>query len=245
MASLLAFAEDTLDTDFAMLGVLQPEPNDVALSGLLIATLPGMVAVTCGQKYARCHVRLERWSSRPPALANFWEEWDEWPWATSPTRPPLVQPAGFDPPQPNDPALPLGDLQAGRVAVAAWGRTRHGYTDHTEPSEPERYLFRFWPEHSTGLDEVDREPRRVRTRYDRRNEFISDLAHLAFWSPLNVTPASLARRFALDEDFVLRALNGELAHRQAHGGGELWGLGAPITSRSELRLVPPAQLHDS
>src|SRR6185437_14989817 len=60
MARLLAEAEYTFETDFALAGARQgdAESGDTMTYA---ASGPGAVALQCGTKYASVHLRLERW----------------------------------------------------------------------------------------------------------------------------------------------------------------------------------------
>ncbi len=142
MARLLAEAEHTFDTDFAIAGARQgdAESGDTmtyAASGI------GAVALQCGTKYADVHLRLERWDERPPAVDDDWEDRDLLPWQSIEDGGPLVG-HGFDPAY--DGGLDLGDLDCGRIEVLAIGRHRYRYGDGVfDHLAPERWLLRLWP----------------------------------------------------------------------------------------------------
>ncbi|MEV8215679.1 hypothetical protein [Leifsonia sp. NPDC077715] len=133
--------ETTLDTDFAILH-LQQSMNWVADIGIFALSAPGAVHVVCGTKYARVHVRAERWDARPP-FDESWEDFDELPFAEVPGDGPLII-AGFDP---GEVRLDVDGIGNARVQVFARGRHRYTYSDGTsgDALQPEEWLFRFFP----------------------------------------------------------------------------------------------------
>ena len=147
MVCLLAAAECTLDTDFALLYALQETGAEPPASQTYAASAPGAVAMVCGTKYARLHVRTERWDGPPPPPDEAWEDMDELPFEVVPGGGPL-RVSGFEPA--GGEGLPVADLcPAGgraRVQVLAAGRHRYGYSDGEPPAEPERWLLRLFPD---------------------------------------------------------------------------------------------------
>jgi hypothetical protein len=233
VASAVCWIEAQLETDFALLHVSQPGPYEFADAGLFVATSPGSLGVRCGFKYAHLSVRVERWDQLPPEVDDGWEDWDEWPWRTEPDRAPELEVAGFDPAQPSDPSLNLGDLVEGRIDVHARGRyiRPYGASAVDEPLEPEHYLVRLWPE-PPGQAEVQRRARRVRGGYARRVEFVNDLFYLTSWAPpegIVASPVQIARRLALDTGWTITALQEEHRDRAARGARELFR--GPVADR--------------
>ncbi|HEX8003074.1 MAG TPA: hypothetical protein VF519_10315 [Mycobacteriales bacterium] len=157
MASLVGAAEWEVDTDFAMLSATQDEVHDhepMAFAG----SFPGAVHLLCGAKYATVRARAERWDARPPEAGPEWEDADELPWSTVAGAGPL-RVAGFDPPEPDAPALDVEGLERARVQVLAAGR--YDGDGQTSP-EPERWLLRLWPAgDGAPLDPLAGPPRRL------------------------------------------------------------------------------------
>lgn len=133
--------ETTLDTDFAILQLQQSE-NWIDGVGTFALSAPGAVHVTCGTKYARVHVRAERWDARPP-FDESWEDYDELPFTEVAGDGPLII-SGFDP---GDVGLDVDGIGDSRVQVFARGRHRYDYGNGPSGDEfpPEEWLFRFFP----------------------------------------------------------------------------------------------------
>jgi hypothetical protein len=147
MAVLLSAVEAAFDTDFAIASAAQDGvvPSEVVMT--YAASMPGLVSLVCGWKYAPVRVRAERWDGRPPPAGPEWEDADELPFAAVPDGGPLRL-AGFDPPEPDAPGLDVTGLSPARVEVLAAGRHRYDYGDllPDDPAiEPERWLLRLWP----------------------------------------------------------------------------------------------------
>lgn len=133
--------ETTFDTDFAILSACQSTGPDSDV-GTFALTTPGALSASCGTKYARAHVRAERWDSRPPVAEN-WEDADELPFVEVPDAGP-IELAGFDP---SSARLDVAGLGNARVQVYATGRHRYHYGDGIlgDALPPEQWLLRFFP----------------------------------------------------------------------------------------------------
>lgn len=141
MGELLGSAETSFDTDFAILNAGQGRIG-VARAGSFAGSGVGGLSAHCGTKYARVHVRAERWSGQPE-LNSSWEDIDELPFAAASDGGPL-QMSGFDPPT-GDHGLDLEGFGTGRVRVLANGRHRYYYGDVENELPPEEWLLQFFP----------------------------------------------------------------------------------------------------
>lgn len=133
--------ETTFDTDFAILSAYQSTGPDSDV-GTFALTTHGALSASCGTKYARVHVRAERWDSRPPVAEN-WEDADELPFVEVPDGGPM-EIAGFDP---SSARLDVTGIGNARVQVYATGRHRYYYGDDVlgDALPPEQWLLRFFP----------------------------------------------------------------------------------------------------
>jgi len=141
MGELLGSTETSFDTDFAILNAGQGRIG-VASAGSFAGSGVGGLSARCGTKYARVHVRAERWSGQPD-LDNSWEDIDELPFEAMPDGGPL-QMSGFDPPT-DDHGLDLEGFGTGRVRVLARGRHRYYYGDVEDDLAPEDWLIQLFP----------------------------------------------------------------------------------------------------
>jgi hypothetical protein len=142
MSPLIDAVETELETDFAILLGDQPGGAGLSDAGSFAVTARGSLQANCGTKYARVHIRAERWDDRPP-LAEGWEDVDELPFAEAPGGGKLIL-SGFDP---GDEGLDLSGLGSSRVQVFARGRHRYQYGSEpdTNAMPAEEWLLRFFP----------------------------------------------------------------------------------------------------
>jgi hypothetical protein len=154
--NLVDAVDAELTTDFAILQAGQP---GVAISprASFATSTPGFVSLECGNKYARVHVRAERWDARPP-WTDGWEDFDELPFEEVPAAGRLVL-SGFDP---GDVGLDIDGLARGRVQVAVRGRHRYGYSSAADVDvlAPEEWLLRLYP-FDGSIDPLAGGPRRI------------------------------------------------------------------------------------
>lgn len=141
MGELLASTETTFDTDFAILNASQ-RPIGNAAAGSFAGSATGGLSAQCGTKYARVHVRAERWSGQPE-VDERWEDSDELPFVAVPDGG-LLRMSGFDPAT-EDHGLDLEGFGSGRVRVLAKGRHRYYYSDVFDDLPPEEWLLQFFP----------------------------------------------------------------------------------------------------
>jgi hypothetical protein len=154
--TLVDAAETEIGTDFALLQAEQGGAEYLN-AGSFARSAPGVVKLTCGNKYSHVRIRAERWDERPP-LTDEWEDLDDLPFESIPSAGNLML-SGFDP---GEVGLDLGDLGRGRVQVLARGRHRYRY--NTEPLEdgmpPEEWLLRLYPSEEP-IDPLKGGPRRI------------------------------------------------------------------------------------
>ena len=155
MADLLGAKETEFGTDFAILNASQG--NVSAAAGPFAGSSIGGLSARCGTKYARVHVRAERWSGRPE-FDNSWEDMDELPFQAIVGGGPL-QISGFDPPL-DDHGLDLEGFGSGRVLILAKGRHRYYYGDVEDELPPEEWLLQFFPQEGMP-NPLDGPPRRL------------------------------------------------------------------------------------
>jgi len=141
MGELLASTETLFDTDFAILNASQGLIGNAA-AGSFAGSTTGGLSAHCGTKYARVHVRAERWSG-PPAVDETWEDSDELPFVAVPDAG-LLRMSGFDAAT-EDHGLDLEGFGSGRVRVLARGRHRYYYGDVFDDLPPEEWLLQFFP----------------------------------------------------------------------------------------------------
>jgi hypothetical protein len=141
MADLLGATETEFATDFAILSASQGYVSTAA--GTFAGSSIGGLSANCGTKYARVHVRAERWSGRPD-FDNSWEDMDELPFQALVGGGPL-QISGFDEPSDNH-GLDLEGFDSGRVLILAKGRHRYYYGDLEDEVPPEEWLLQFFPQ---------------------------------------------------------------------------------------------------
>jgi len=181
MPYLIASAETALDTGYALLYVLQQGSSERPNSTTFAASAPGGIAMMCGTRHARLHVRLERWDSVPPVAEPEWEDRDELPWEPVPDGGPLLT-SGDGPPAASAPPLDVDGLTRARVEVLAAGRHRYRYSYRgaVEDLPRERWLLRFWPDEDA-QDALAGPPRRIAGRLPFEHYFRGWLATLHAW----------------------------------------------------------------
>lgn len=157
MAQVTGELEASFTTDFGILNVYQGPAGGNASTLSYASTSPGILAVMCGAKCPEIRARLELWDARPPAPGPEWEDCDEVPWRSLPGGGP-VRIAGFDPPTGD--GLDVEAFADARMQVLACGR--HQYDAWDDGGDPERYLFRLWPEPMP--DPLNSAPRRIAGR---------------------------------------------------------------------------------
>ena len=136
--------EVTFSTDFALVQIYQTDAGPWAETYVFATSAPGSIALECGHRYARPTVRLERWDSEPPPIADEWEDFDELPFVELPDAGPLVI-RGSDGPQPDEQRLDIAGL--GRARAQVFARGRHAASDGDGPvDQPETWLVRLWPD---------------------------------------------------------------------------------------------------
>lgn len=141
MVELVGATETEFQTDFAILDARQSKAD--AAAGTFAGSSIGAMSAHCGTKYARVHVRAERWNGRPDFDFS-WEDSDELPFEAIDGGGPL-QVSGFDAPTDNH-GLDLEGFGRGRVLVFAKGRHRYNYGDIEDRLPPEEWLLQFFPE---------------------------------------------------------------------------------------------------
>ena len=159
VAELLAFVDHELSTDFALLAVGQAD-TDHADVGDFASSVPGVLSLLCGTKFARIRIRLERWNEAPPVDLSAWEDRDELPFEATKGGGELFS-FGFD--EQIEPGLDLGSTTRFRVRIQASGRHRYGYEGPHDPDqEPqhEDWLVQFWPD-PDHVGVLTGEPRRL------------------------------------------------------------------------------------
>lgn len=120
---------------------------------------PGVVAMSCGTKYARLAVYLEFWESEPPPPDERWEDSDEVSFAVVGGSTQLHV-RGFESSEGD--LLPIYGLDRARARVLARGRHRYTYGDLSpvEDLPPEEWLVQFWPD-PQARDALAGPPRRI------------------------------------------------------------------------------------
>lgn len=159
MPEPVAAVEQSFDTDFAILTAAQVVSfGDSPGVFSYAASVPGVIAMVCGTKYASVSVRLERWDAPAPSADDSWEDRDEIPFRVLPGAGPLLV-GGFDQAQP--PGLDVDGLADVRVEILARGRHRYSYSSPPDDGlPPEEWLLRLWPVNGP-VDPFAGPPRRI------------------------------------------------------------------------------------
>lgn len=221
-----------VETDFAKLSVNQQwqQPPD---ANIFASSTPGALGMICGSRHAKLHVTVQRWSSRPAAAGEDWEDVDEIPFEPLPEAGPLYI-FGFDEPGVGGPALDVSGL--GRCVARVCASNRHiadRRYDADGDQTTERWLVQLWPD-AHGLDPMHAEPRILKTpprppkTFDELDQSTGasdpyyhefpakwDVHHLMRWSPnqvLRTTPFAMAQRLNVSLDHVTGALVALIRH---------------------------------
>ena len=222
------------DTDYVLLSVAQAwqeRPDAMVFA----TSMPGAIGMICGSRFATVEMTVQRWSGRPPAAADEWEDIDEIPFEPIPDGGPLFV-FGFDAPGHDGPELDVSGLGRCRARVCATGRRIADKVAEVDTTG-ERWLVQIWPDHGDGHDPMSVRPRTLRTapppppdfdQLDRRagpgDPYYSafpakwDVFHLLWWSPnqtLSSTPSAIAHRLGVSVDHVIGAIVSLVRHKNA------------------------------